>query len=251
MARGSRIWGRVSKLARERCGQTMVEYALLVGILGIGTVSGITFLRDALKDTYDDTSSRASERALGIDGFASTSDFEIVNGTGTAGKPDAGDRIIVRFNGPLKVQKLCDGWIGDDTNQQYDPTIPGSRPRTGMDFIIENDAAVDRNGVPTGNDSFRIESPGNDGGYNCGGIFNFGHVDLGSPDYVTSNVEIEQSSLTWGGGGSYTLVLTLGPTSGTSQVGSATATYYPSQVLEEPGGSLIFAQPVSDTGTHF
>ncbi len=230
----------------------MVEYALLVGVLGIGTASGISLLKGALTDTYEDTAVRASTRALFIDGFASAQDFEIVNGTGIEGRPDAGDQIIVRFNGPLKVQKLCDGWIGDDTNQQYDPTIPGSRPRTGMDFIIENNAAVDRDGNPTGNDSFRIESPGNDGGYNCGGLFTFGHVDLGSPDYVSSNVEIEQSSVTWGGGGSYTLVLTLGPASGTSQVDSdTTATYHPSQELEEPRGSLIHAPSVSDTGVHF
>ena len=230
----------------------MVEYALLVGVLGIGTVSGFTFLKDALTDTYEDTAVRASTRAPGIDGFASVQDFEIVNGPGVEGQADAGDRVIARFNGPLKVRILCDGWTGDDTDQPYGYPIPPGR--TGMNVVIVNDAAADIYGDPVEgphNDRLRIGSPGNHGGTGCGGVFNYGEVDLGSPDFVSADVTIEHSAASWGGGGSYELIVTLGPVSGVDEVGSTTATYYPSRLFEEPRGSLIHAPPVSSTGTHF
>jgi hypothetical protein len=85
----------------------------------------------------------------------------------------------------------------------------------------------------------------------CGGVFNYGEVDLGSPDFVTSDVTIEDSAASWGGGGSYELIVTLGRVSGVDEVGSTTATYYPSRLFEEPLGSLIHAPPVSSTREHF
>lgn len=231
----------------------MVEYALLVGILGIGTASGIGFLQDALTDTYEDTAVRASTRAPGIDGFASTVDFEILNGPGVEGQADQGDLVIARFNGPLKVRIICDGWTGDDTNQPYGYPIPPGR--TGMTVTIVNDPATDIDGDPiegARNDRLRVTGAGSHGGIHCGSGFNYGEVDLGSPDFVTTNVTIPDSAASWGGAGSYALIVTLGPVAGVSDdVGATTATYYPSRLFEEPLGSLINAPPVSSTRRHF
>ena len=128
---------------------------------------------------------------------------------------------------------MCSTWGADNTKDQN--LQPASNPVT---IAINNKAAL------SGNDQLVVT--GVSGA--CGGTFNFGKIDLGSPSYVAGNITFTNSKITWNHNG--TLTLTLGTPSGTTSAvnGNSTATYAPSGSMTDPYGNIAFGSAANTAG---
>ena len=91
----------------------------------------------------------------------------IPNGGNQTGRPQQGDRVEVAFNQDLSVASMCSTWTGNGANQ----SIAADNVVT---VTIANDAAA------SGNDLLTVSTSA----AACGGSFNFGSVDVGSPNFV-------------------------------------------------------------------
>jgi len=133
--------------------------------------------------------------------------LRIVNGTGTPGKPDLGDQVIVTYSTPPAASSFCSLW----TTSSH-PDLSGSN----VYAAIEAYASFD---------SFAVFDTA------CAGNFNFGWINLGQLGYCTGTVEFTDATIHWDGAN--TLTITLGsPDSGTSVVSAPSiATYNPAPAL--------------------
>jgi hypothetical protein len=133
--------------------------------------------------------------------------LRMVNGTGTPGKPDQGDQVIVTYSTPPAASSFCSLW----TNASH-PDLSGPNVY----------AAIQANGSF---DSLAVFDTG------CQGEFNFGWIDLGQTGYCTGTVEFTDSTIHWDGDN--TLTITLGSPDGPTAVLSApsVATYNPAPAL--------------------
>jgi hypothetical protein len=134
--------------------------------------------------------------------------LRIVNGTGTPGKPDQGDQVVVTYSAPPAASSFCSSW----TTSSH-PDLSGSNVY----------AAIQAQ--PSGFDSFAVFDTA------CAGDFNFGWIDLGQLGYCTGTVEFTDSTIHWDG--INTLTITLGSPNGATSVVSApsVATYNPASAL--------------------
>jgi hypothetical protein len=133
--------------------------------------------------------------------------LRIVNGTGTAGKPDQGDQVIVTYSTPPAASSFCNLW----TTSSH-PDLTGSN----VYAAIQAQATFD---------SFAVFDTA------CAGDFNFGWIDLGQLGYCSDTVEFTSATIHWDGNN--TLTITLGSPNGATAVLSApsVATYNPASVL--------------------
>lgn len=128
----------------------------------------------------------------------SISSLVAANGTGTAGKIDSGDTITITFSGQIDASRVCSAWTDNLTTTQ---TALGS--------------TVSVNNTGTGNDDVLTFSHNPTG---CTS-FNFGSIDLGSTQYVTSPggshqaVTFSNSTISYNGT-THTLQITLGTLGG-------------------------------------
>ena len=135
--------------------------------------------------------------------------LSLTNGTGTAGRPDKGDQIVVTFSDQLDVSTLCSTWSGNG-----DQSISG-----------DNQATVTLNNV-SGSDTVTVSSS------TC--TLNFGTLSLGSTAYTTATdtfagAGVNKSTIAWSASANQ-LTITLGQVTGAGQATVATsiATYTPS-----------------------
>jgi trimeric autotransporter adhesin len=144
-------------------------------------------------------------------------------GGGTAGKLNAGDTITITFSGQIDASKVCSGWTNGSTGTQS--------TSNGSTITVNNTAS-------NGDDVLSFSrNP-----FACG-TFNFGSIDLGSSQYVTSPgnshqaVTFSNSTISYNGT-THTLQITLG-----SMGGSGTENVVPSSAL-----TLSLSTSVLDTG---
>ena len=154
----------------------------------------------------------------------------LVNGTGTAGRVDQGDRVVVTLSDDIAVGSLCSAWSGNTTDQ-----------------LINADNAVTVTLVDggVGNDSLTVSSS------QC--TLNFGNIGLASTAYTIATVTFggagaNASTVAWSAS-TRQLTVTLGAVSGPGPAIVATnvvATFTPSVAVTNPaavpaGGSFATA----------
>jgi hypothetical protein len=146
---------------------------------------GAYVLRAVPTDTAGNVGTAAS--SFTIDNTApATTDVQTANvAAGTAGKAEAGDTITFTFSEPMGPASILAGWNGSSTT-----VVVGFTRGTGQS-----------------NDSFTINAT------------NLGSVNLGSKEYVTSNITFDASSMVMTGS---QLVVTLGTPSNPAKVATAT-----------------------------
>jgi hypothetical protein len=133
--------------------------------------------------------------------------LRIVNGTGTSGKPDQGDQIIVTYSTPPPASSFCNLWTASSH-----PDLSGSN----VYAAIQAQSTFD---------SFAVFDTA------CAGDFNFGWIDLGQLGYCSGTVDFTAATIHWDGNN--TLTITLGSPNGATSVVSASsvATYTPAAAL--------------------
>ena len=143
-------------------------------------------------------------------------------------KPSSGDSVRVMFSEPLAEASMCSTWGLDNTRDQ---NLSGVTVR-----IV--------NGTGVTNDSLIVSSVS---GGACGGTFRFGAIDLGSPNYVLTDVNFASSSIQWNHNGQLTVNLGGTPSGTVTPVASSvTATYTPDPLMTDPAGNSPMGT-VSDT----
>ncbi len=149
----------------------------------------------------------------------------LTNGTGIAGRVDAGDRIDITFSDTLSVASICSTWAGDASNQ----TLAGN-----------NNVAVTLTNGGGGNDTITFSAA------SC--TLNIGTINLGSTAYATANVTFRGagagvSTVDWNVA-TRTLRVTLGTASG-----GGVATVANSAPIVTPSGGLLNTTNVGVGGT--
>jgi hypothetical protein len=136
------------------------------------------------------------------------------------GKPDNNDTVQVTWTEPLAEATMCSAWGWDNSKDQ---TLSGVTLR------------IVNNGAPSGNDQLVVQSVGSA----CGGVFHFGTVDLGSPNYVVAtNADFTSSKIAWMHNG--TLTFTLGGSATTTAVlDPITAVYMPDTAMTDTSGNAV------------
>jgi hypothetical protein len=129
----------------------------------------------------------------------------LLNGTGTAGRVDAGDRFEITYSDSIAVNTLCSTWSGDALDQS---------------LTVNNQVTVRLNDGGAGNDTITVTTTG------C--TFNLGTIDLSSSAYTTSTVTFggaggNKSTIAWSASGKK-LTVTLGRESGPGAATVATST---------------------------
>ncbi len=131
--------------------------------------------------------------------------------------PSSGDTVRVMFSEQLSEASMCSTW-GLDNNRDQN--------LSGVTVRIVNGS------FPT-NDSLIVSSVSGA----CGGTFHFGSIDLGSPNYVTTDVNFATSSIQWNHNGQLTVTLGGAPSGITPVASSVTAIYTPDQLMTDPAGN--------------
>jgi hypothetical protein len=157
---------------------------------------------------------------------ARITNVQMINGVGTLGRIDQGDRIVITFSDQMSVSTLCSTWTSDTANQ----LINGNSQVTAT---LTNGAASDTLTVTSSVCTLR-----------------FGTLSLGSTAYTTANVNFggtgtAVSTLAWNAT-THQLTLTLGAASGAgaAAVASSTVTYTPAagittSALVSVGGTFV------------
>jgi hypothetical protein len=131
------------------------------------------------------------------------------------GKPDGNDTVQVTWTEALAEVTMCSTWGWDDTKDQ---TL------SGVTIQIQDGGSGNDKLVVLNNPSL------------CGGTFHFGTIDLGSPNYVTSNQNFTSSKVAWNHAG--TLSFTLGGSATTMAVTDpVTAVYTPDSAMTDTSGN--------------
>jgi hypothetical protein len=145
----------------------------------------------------------------------------LANGTGIAGRVDAGDRVDITFSDALAVSSICSTWTGNGSNQS---------------LTADNDVSVIMTNAATDTLTFSATS--------CG-TFNVGSLNLASTAYTTANVTFKgagagATTVTWNVA-TKTLTITLGTASGAgaATVASSTPVLTPSGALTDPNGVVV------------
>ena len=131
--------------------------------------------------------------------------------------PSSGDTVRVMFSEQLSEASMCSTW-GLDNNRDQN--------LSGVTVRIVNGS------FPT-NDSLIVSSVSGA----CAGTFHFGSIDLGSPNYVTTDVNFTTSSIQWNHNGQLTVTLGGAPSGITPVASSVTAIYTPDQLMTDPAGN--------------
>lgn len=135
---------------------------------------------------------------------------------GTVGKPETGDTVTVSYGSQLNVSTICSTWSGNATNQS----------------LANATVTIVDNGSSTGKDDLRIASS------TC--ALQFGTVNLGTTNFVSSSVTFTNSTITWTAA-TNRLTITLGTLSGSvsTRTTTYTATYTPNTALRNSSGTAI------------
>ena len=149
---------------------------------------------------------------------------QLINGTGTAGRIDAGDRIEITFSDTLAVNTVCSTWSGNGVNQTLN---------------ANNDVSVVLTNGGRGNDTLTFSSA------SC--TLNIGTINLSSTAYTTANVTFRGtgagvSSVAWDVA-TKKLTITLGTASGAgaATVGATAPVYTAAAAITNTTGVVVGA----------
>ena len=183
-------------------------------------VSGNTLVGNATPGTYNitvtvtDAGGGSASHSFSMTVRPKVSSVALSNGTGTAGKIEKGDKIVITFSDPVNLGSICAAWTSGAYAQN--------------DFLV---TVVD--GLAA-NDSITLTST------TCGPSgMTLGSFGLSSTSFVASTA-------TFGGNGNQTsmsfsgnvLTITLGKSSATPTVSSATATFTPVTNITSVTGTI-------------
>ena len=164
--------------------------------------------------------------------------------TGTTGKPEQGDTIVVTFSEAPDLTTMCAGWTG---------TTIGATTNNDVTVTITDGGSSDPDTV-----AMTVGS--------CSGGFNFGTIALGesgsATGYITGNGSVRfrgtgsaanRSTVAWDSA-NLRLTIKLGTADpqngGTAAVGAASrATYTPSSAIKDPAGHAITGTASSPAAT--
>ena len=148
--------------------------------------------------------------------------LSLLNGTGTAGRVDAGDQLVVTYSDALAVSSMCSAWTTNGTDQS---------------LAADNDVTVTLTNGGTGNDTLTVTSA------SC--TLNLGSLNLGSTAFTTASVTFKgaganKSTVAWNDA-AHKLTVTLGAVSGagTAVVSSSTPVFTPSTNATIVGGTPL------------
>ena len=148
----------------------------------------------------------------------------LTNGTGTAGRIDAGDQVVITFTDPIAVASACSTWSGDGSDQS---------------LTADSDVTVTATNGGAGNDTVSVSAG------SC--TLNVGSLNLGSTAYTTANVTFggvgaAKSTVAWNVGARQ-LTITLGSPSGAgvATVASSTPVFTPAAGLTTSSTTPITA----------
>jgi hypothetical protein len=154
-----------------------------------------------------------------------TTAVQLLDGGGTAGKAEQGDRIVATYSQTLRVSSICSTWSGDFTDQSL----------TGL-----SDVTVTITNGGAGNDTLTVTSA------SC--TLHFGSINLGSAGYATvgnmtfsGSTVATRSTVAWAVA-TRTLTITLGQKAGTGTAGTvatSAAIYTPDSAIRNGFGTAI------------
>jgi hypothetical protein len=162
--------------------------------------------------------------------------LQLLDGGGTAGRAQTGDRIVVTYSQTLGVASLCSAWSGNLAAQS---------------LSASNDVTVTLVDGAAGNDTVTVTSA------TC--TLHVGTLNLGSAAYVTggnrtfSGSGTSASSVGWDPT-TRTLTITLGGASGLGTVGtvaSSSTTYTPDAAIKNAVGTAVSGSFTTLGGAQF
>jgi hypothetical protein len=218
-----------STLTREFAtltGTTCGAYGAPVTLTGAPTQSGLSPGCYRYRLTGTDNAGNSVSISTVVQQRVVVTAVSLVNGAGTAGRVDAGDRIDITFSDALAVNTICSTWSGNGSNQ----TLGGDN---NVSVLLTNGGAA--------NDSLTFSAA------SC--TLSVGTLNLGSTAYATANVTFRgtgagASTVQWNAT-TRTLSITLGTASGggAATVANSAPVLTPSGILTNPdnvgvGGSF-------------
>jgi hypothetical protein len=141
----------------------------------------------------------------------------ITNGTGSAGRPDQGDKIAIVFDQAVSTTTVCTNWTG-------------VAAVTGLTVVVGNGNGSHKNDLSFGQGSSACNS------------LNIGTMAATGSNYNTSSgdASFTNSTMTWNSGSS-TLTITMGASNGSGTPAQDNTnqkyTYTPSASITTPGGT--------------
>jgi hypothetical protein len=137
--------------------------------------------------------------------------LHIVNSAGTAGRADLGDEVVVTYSAPPAANRFCSSWSASSH-----PDLAGANVY----------AAAQQQA--SGEDTFAVfDNALSD----CGGVFNFGWIDLGQGGYLTGTVIFTDSRIHWDGVNTLTITLGTPDMAVQTQTTPSVAVYHPDAAL--------------------
>jgi hypothetical protein len=209
-----------STLTREIAtltGTTCGAYGAPVTLTGAPTQSGLSPGCYRYRLTGTDNAGNSVSISTVVQQRVVVTAVSLVNGGGTAGRVDAGDRVDITFSDALDVSTVCSTWSGNGSDQA---------------LVGDNDVSVLLTNGGAANDSLTFSAA------SC--TLSVGTLNLGSTAYATANVTFRgtgagASTVQWNAT-TRTLSITLGTASGggAATVANSAPVLTPSGILTNP-----------------
>ena len=168
-------------------------------------------------DTADNASNtRSSAGSVVVDNTGATATtVQTANGGATAGRPEAGDRIIYTFSEPVEPMSIMAAW--NNPSSSYPATV-----------------SINNNAVG-GNDSLTVNGT------------NLGTVNLGRTDYVATTRTYANSTMT-ASGNTLTIVFGTASGAGTTAAANGTMSWVSSNLVDDRAGNAFSGNTAAETG---
>jgi hypothetical protein len=157
---------------------------------------------------------------------------------GTAGKPDQGDTISVRFTQQLRVSSLCSTWSGDSSDQSVS-----------ADNVVV--VTFVNNGAGSGKDLMTVSTSA----AACGGAPTVGSFNLGANYFngnpTCSGAGAAASTLSWAAATSTLTIRLGGNCTKLKTIATTTIVYTPSGTTVNSTGTVVTGTASSSTGQQF
>ena len=201
------------------CGTSRTALTTATSCTDTGLAGGAyTYTVTAAYRTWTATSSPSA--SVSVSAGPSLSTVSLVNGTGTAGVIDTGDKIIVTFARAMNPATICSTWTGTAVNGGYS---------TAGATVTVSGAGYGSGAV---NDSLTA------GAATCVGGLHFGVIDLRTPGYVNSDTPFIDSTVTYSTT-SNALTIQLGTGNASRGVSSTTPVYSPDSAIHDADGAAV------------